>query len=59
MSNGGSIYGGMSFANQIQIAQTKVINSLAEKGNCVIVGRGGDYILGTAKTACMFLFMPI
>ncbi len=56
MSNGGSIYGGMSFANQIQIAQTKVINSLAEKGNCVIVGRGGDYILRDRKD-CLHVFI--
>lgn len=45
MNAGADAYGGMSFANQVQIAQTKVIKSLAEKGNCVIVGRGADYIL--------------
>ena len=30
---------------EIRDAQEKVINSIAEKGNCVIVGRGADYIL--------------
>ncbi len=38
-------YQGMSFANQVQIAQIKVINEMADEGNCVIVGRGADYIL--------------
>lgn len=56
MSNGGSFYGGMSFANQIQIAQAKVINNLAEKGNCVIVGRGADYILSDRED-CLNVFI--
>ncbi|MDE7323962.1 MAG: cytidylate kinase-like family protein [Lachnospiraceae bacterium] len=30
---------------EIKEAQDKVIRSIAEKGNCVIVGRGADYIL--------------
>lgn len=30
---------------EIKEAQDKVIKSIAEKGNCVIVGRGSDYIL--------------
>lgn len=30
---------------EIKEAQDKVIKSIAEKGNCVIVGRGADYIL--------------
>lgn len=38
-------YHGMSFANQVQIAQIKVINEIAKEGNCVIIGRGADYIL--------------
>lgn len=42
---GGDAYGGLSFANKVQIAQCNVIKSIAEKGNCVIVGRGADYIL--------------
>jgi cytidylate kinase len=44
-THGGAEWGGISFANQVQIAQAKVITALAEKGNCVIVGRGADYIL--------------
>ena len=55
MSNGG-IYGGMSFANQVQIAQAKVINNLAEQGNCVIVGRGADYLLRERKD-CLNVFI--
>jgi len=38
-------YQGTSFANQVQIAQIKVINEIAKQGNCVIIGRGADYIL--------------
>ena len=38
-------YHGISFANQVQIAQIKVINEIAKDGNCVIIGRGADYIL--------------
>ena len=56
MSNGGSFYGGMSFANQVQIAQAKVINQLAEKGDCVIVGRGSDYIL-RERDDCLHVFI--
>ncbi len=56
MSNGGSLYGGMSFANQIQIAQTKVIGNAAEQGNCVIVGRGADYILRDRED-CLHVFI--
>ncbi len=40
-----SAYGNISFANQVQIAQIKVIKEFAEKGNCVIVGRGADFVL--------------
>lgn len=38
-------YHGTSFASQVHIAQIKVINEIAEEGNCVIIGRGADYIL--------------
>ncbi len=37
--------GGLSFANQVQIAQANVIKELVDVGNCVIIGRGADYIL--------------
>ena len=36
---------GLSFANQVQIAQSKVIKEIADEGDCVIIGRGADYIL--------------
>ena len=38
-------YHGNSFASQVHIAQIKVINEIADEGNCVIIGRGADYIL--------------
>ncbi len=41
----GDGYHGLSFANQVQIAQAAVIKEMAEEGNCVIIGRGADYIL--------------
>ena len=36
---------GLSNADKIWIAQKKVIEELAEKGACVIVGRCADYVL--------------
>ena len=42
---GGDNYSGLSFANRVQIAQVNLIKKLAEEGNCVIMGRGADYIL--------------
>ena len=56
MSGGANFYGGMSFANQVQVAQAKVIKSLAEKGSCVIVGRGSDYIL-RERDDCLHVFI--
>ena len=38
-------YHGTSFASQVHIAQIQVINEIAKEGNCVIIGRGADYIL--------------
>ena len=37
--------------DKIQQTQNKLIQSIAEKGNCVIVGRGADYILSGKKDA--------
>ncbi len=37
--------------DKIQQTQNKLIQSIAEKGNCVIVGRGADYILSKKKDA--------
>lgn len=53
---GGDSYGGLSFANQVQIAQSNVIKALAEEGNCVIVGRGADYILRNRED-CLHVFI--
>ncbi len=36
---------GPDITDQLYLAQQDVINKLAEKGNCVIVGRCADYIL--------------
>lgn len=36
---------GLSNADKIWIAQKKVIEELAEKGACVIVGRCADYVI--------------
>lgn len=33
-------------SEQIQIAQTEIINQLAEKEECVVVGRHANYVLG-------------
>jgi cytidylate kinase len=41
----GDSYNGLSFANRVQIAQATVIKKIAEEGNCVIIGRGADYVL--------------
>ncbi len=43
-------YQGTSFANQVQIAQIKVINEIAKFGDCVIIGRGAEIICYVAKT---------
>lgn len=40
---------GLSNADKIWIAQKKVIEELAEKGACVIVGRCADYVLRDRK----------
>lgn len=40
-------------------AQEKVIKEMAEKSNCVIVGRCGDYILRDYKPTKIFLYADI
>ena len=47
---------GLSFANQVQIAQSKVIKEIADEGNCVIIGRGADYILRD-RSDCFNVFV--
>ena len=49
-------FGGLSLANQVQIAQANVIKQLAEEGNCVIVGRGADYVLRDRED-CLHVFI--
>ena len=46
----------LSMHDQIYIVQTKVIEELAETGNCVIVGRCADYILRDRKD-CLHVFI--
>lgn len=53
---GGNGYNGMSFASQVQIAQANVIKEIAEEGNCVIIGRGADYILRDRED-CLHVFI--
>lgn len=47
---------GMSVSDYIWQAQRKIILSLAEKGNCVIVGRCADYILRDRED-CLNVFI--
>ena len=54
-TNGDGHYG-TSFANQVQIAQVKVIKAIANEGNCVIIGRGADYILRDRED-CLNVFI--
>ena len=37
--------------DKIQETQNKIIQTIAQKGNCVIVGRGADYVLASKKDA--------
>lgn len=47
---------GMSISDYIWQAQRKIILNLAEKGNCVIVGRCADYILQDRED-CLNVFI--
>lgn len=53
---GGDGYNGLSIANRVQIAQINVIKQIAEEGNCVIIGRGADYILRDRED-CLNVFI--
>lgn len=53
---GGDNYNGLSFANRVQIAQGNVIKKIAEEGNCVIIGRGADYVLRDRED-CLNVFI--
>ena len=53
---GGDGYNGLSIANRVQIAQINVIKQIADEGNCVIIGRGADYILRDRED-CLNVFI--
>lgn len=42
--------------NDILIAQSKIIKEIANKGNCIIVGRGADVILKEYNTIDIFVY---
>lgn len=54
--SGGRGLDGLSNADRIWFAQKKVIEELAGKGACVIVGRCADYVLRDRKD-CMNVFI--
>ncbi len=58
MSAGSNMHDGtgLSFAARVQLAQAEVIESYAQKGNCVIVGRGADYVLRDRED-CLHVFI--
>ena len=56
VNSGGDNYSGLSFANRVQVAQVNFIKKLAEEGNCVIMGRGADYIL-REREDCLNVFI--
>lgn len=53
---GGDNYSGLSFANRVQVAQVNLIKKLVDEGNCVIMGRGADYIL-REREDCLNVFV--
>lgn len=53
---GGDNYSGLSFANRVQVAQVNLIKKLADEGDCVIMGRGADYIL-REREDCFNIFV--
>lgn len=56
----GNAYGHMTPEDELYIHQTAIINELADKGACVIVGRCADYILHDRKdTIHIFIHAPL
>ncbi|MCQ5144442.1 AAA family ATPase [Enterocloster bolteae] len=49
-------YGTMSYYDQIYVAQSRIIQELAEQEACVIVGRCSDYILHE-RNDCIHVFV--
>ncbi|MBQ0004339.1 MAG: cytidylate kinase-like family protein [Clostridiales bacterium] len=45
--------------DKIQIEEHRLIEELGEEGDCVIVGRGADYILQDTQHVSIFIFAPI
>ena len=53
----GNDWGALNINDQLYFAERKVILELAEKGNCIIVGRCADYILKDRKdTLNVFIY---
>ncbi len=52
----GSMFNGMSMEDYIWSVQRQVILELADKGNCVIVGRCSDYVLRD-RANCLNVFV--
>ena len=48
--------GGMSMQDKLYLEQANIIREIAEKGNCVIVGRCADFILRERKD-CLHVFV--
>lgn len=50
----------LPLSDQVYIIQSRVIQGLAEKGPCVIVGRCADYVLrGDERVLSVFLHAPV
>lgn len=45
--------------NDILIAQTKILKDIAQKGNCIIVGRGADIILKDYSPMKLFIYADL
>ena len=49
----------VSIADQVYLAQAQVIETVAEEGPCIIVGRCGDYVLRKKKNLLrVFVYAP-
>ena len=56
----GNAYGHLTPEDELFINQTAIINDLASKGACVIVGRCADYVLREREnTLDVFIYAPI
>lgn len=52
-----AMYSGVqSNQTEILVAQQKILKKIAEKGNCIIVGRGADIILKEYKPMKLFIY---